>query len=110
MTGARFRISSMWRTWPQANVLALKSDVDDEAFNIGSGQATTEKELIQKIVDLTNPGLEIEHLPAVAGEYSPSRRLSVDKARHLLGFEADTDLETGLRKLIEWRKREQVSR
>lgn len=88
----------------RANVLALKSSVDDEAINIASGKATTLKELIDILIDLTNPGLNIEFLPIQEKTFNASRWISVEKARRLLGFEATTDLKTGLKRLIEWRQ------
>ena len=73
-----------------ANVLALKSDVDDEAFNIGSGKPTTERELIQKVVDLTKPGLEIEYLPAVCARILPVAVALLGKRRERYSvFEAN---------------------
>jgi len=88
----------------EASVLALKSDVDDEAINIASGVPTTTKELIQTLINLTRPGLEIEFLPAPENAFQPSRWVSIEKAKMLLGFAPRTDLQTGLRKLIEWRR------
>ena len=34
-------ISSMSRTWPRANLLAMQSDVSDEVFNVASGDETS---------------------------------------------------------------------
>lgn len=88
----------------KANLLALKSDVDDEAFNIVSGKPTTVRELIQTLIDLTNPKLKIEFLPRTSKVSVPFRWFSVEKAKKLLKFKPDTDLKTGLKKLIAWRE------
>jgi len=87
----------------KANLLALKSDIDDEAFNIVSGRPTTVKELTQTLLDLTNPKLKIEFLPRTGKVSVPFRWFSGLKAKELLRFKPETDLKTGLKKLIEWR-------
>ena len=88
----------------RANLLALKSDIDDEAFNITSGKPATVKELIQTLIDITNPKLKIEFLPRSSKVFVPFRWFSIEKARRMLRFKPKTDLETGLKALIEWRK------
>lgn len=89
----------------EANIQALKSDANDEAINIASGVPTTERELVQAIIDVVSPGLAIETLPARPNAYAPSRWVSVDKATRLLGFEAKTGLREGLKQVFEWRRR-----
>jgi len=88
----------------EANILALRSDISDEALNIVEGKPTTVKELVQTLINLTNPALKIEFLPAPEKLLVPYRWFSGEKARKLLGFKPKTELKTGLRKLIEWRK------
>jgi len=90
----------------RCNVLALKSDVDDEFFNVGTGVQTSIKELCEKILVLTNSNLKVEY-KAYSNE--DARRLvqnrigSTTKAETLIGFKFKDDLEVGLRNLIEWR-------
>jgi UDP-glucose 4-epimerase len=93
----------------KANLLALKSDINDEAFNIVSGRPATVKELIQTLIDLTNPKLKIEFLPRTGKVSVPFRWFSVEKAKKLLKFRPDTDLKTGLKKLIAWRESARTS-
>lgn len=88
----------------QANIMVLKSNVDDEAINIASGRPTTVKELIQTLIDLTNPKLKIEFQPVSQKVFIPFRWFSVEKAKKLIGFKAKTDLKTGLKRLIEWKR------
>lgn len=87
----------------KANLLALKSDVNDEAINIASGKPTTVKQLIQTLIDLTNPKLKIEFLPRSGKVFVPFRWFSIEKARKLLRFKPETDLKTGLKQLIGWK-------
>jgi UDP-glucose 4-epimerase len=88
----------------EANILALKSDVNDEAINIASGEPTTVRHLVQTLIDLTNPKLKIESLPSASKVFVPYRRFSIEKANKLLGFKPRTDLKTGLKQLIEWKR------
>ena len=88
----------------EASILALKSDVNDEAINIVEERPTTVKDLIQTLIAVTDPGLEIEYLPAPDKVFVPYRWFSGEKARELLGFKPKTDLKTGLGKLIEWKR------
>lgn len=93
----------------RCNVLALKSDVSDEFFNVGTGIQTSIKQLCDTILDLKKSDLKVEYKP-----YAPedARRLvqnrigSTEKAEKLLGFRHNDSLEQGLQDLIEWRSRQ----
>jgi UDP-glucose 4-epimerase len=87
----------------RANVLAAKSDVNDEVFNVASG---TETSLVQ-LAELLSKLMNRESLrPEFASERSVnpvSRRLaSTRKGERLLGFRSEIGLEEGLRTLVEW--------
>jgi UDP-glucose 4-epimerase len=92
----------------RCNILALKSTVSDEFFNVGTGVQTTIKSLCEKILTLSHSDLTVKYKP-----YSEEdvRRLvqnrigSTEKARNLLGFEFEENLEKGLKDLIEWRSK-----
>ncbi|MDY6864184.1 MAG: NAD-dependent epimerase/dehydratase family protein [Thermodesulfobacteriota bacterium] len=87
----------------RANILALKADVTDDFFNIGTGQGTTIKELTGLLLDLTDSTLKPQYEPQ--GQTFVTNRIgSTAKAADLLGFRAKTELKDGLKKLIEWRK------
>jgi UDP-glucose 4-epimerase len=91
----------------RCNILALKSTVSDEFFNVGTGVQTTIKSLCEKILTLSNSDLTVEYKP-----YSEEdvRRLvqnrigSIEKAEAKLGFKYTENLNQGLLDLIEWRK------
>ncbi len=76
-------------------------------FNIGSDRETSVNELARLIQQLAGSRSEIVHVPYEAA-YGPSfeetrRRVpDVRRAREVLGFEARTTLEEGLRRTIEW--------
>lgn len=86
-----------------ANLLALQSDVTDEAFNVGTGVQTNLNQLCDELLRLTGSSLRPEHVEARKVANVKARRASIEKAERMLGFRAQTDLQSGLRKLIEWR-------
>jgi len=81
-----------------------------QVFNIGSNRETSINELARLIRGLTNSPSEIAHVPA-ASTYGPDfeetrRRVpDVTRARDVLGFEARTPLEEGLRRTLDWFRR-----
>jgi UDP-glucose 4-epimerase len=90
----------------RANVMALKSDVSGEVFNVSSGRETSLNELAEAILRVTGR-------PDVSPEYTPRndnlvvrRWGSADKAREMLGFEVEIGLDEGLRKVLAYREDE----
>jgi UDP-glucose 4-epimerase len=86
----------------RANILAAKSSVTDEVFNVASGTETSLRELAQMLCQVMGSSLSLEH--AAPRKVNPvSRRLAdTQKAKQLLGFEAGIPLEQGLRDLVAW--------
>lgn len=89
----------------RANVLALTSEVSDVCLNVGCGVQTTINELVAALLRLTNSTLEPEYRPN-AQMFVTNRVGSTEKARAVIGFEARTPLEDGLRSVVEWRARD----
>lgn len=80
-------------------------------FNIGSNQETTINELAGLILELTGSDSEITHMPyssAYGADFEETRRRMPDvaRAREVLGFEAGTPLEQGLRRTLAWFQQE----
>ena len=89
----------------QALIAALEAPLDDllgEVIKLGTGTASSVTTIADKIVELTgaDPAL-CENIPDRPGQVE-KHISSTSKARALLGWEARTDLETGLQKTIEW--------
>ncbi|HSQ00730.1 MAG TPA: NAD-dependent epimerase/dehydratase family protein [Candidatus Dormibacteraeota bacterium] len=84
---------------------------DGEVFNIGTDVETTILELAKHIIAVTGSSSRIELVPQ-ATIYGNSyedigRRVpDVTKMRTVLGVTADTPLDVGLRKTVEWFQRE----
>ncbi|HEY6778319.1 MAG TPA: NAD-dependent epimerase/dehydratase family protein [Thermoleophilaceae bacterium] len=77
-----------------ANLLALESDVGDEDFNVGCGEATSLNELVATLSSIV--GVDVE--PEYSGDAVtvPPRVGDPSKSRDLLGFEARIPLREGL--------------
>jgi UDP-glucose 4-epimerase len=90
----------------RANILALKSDVTDEFFNVGMGVKTTINELTERLIELSGSNVQPEYRPQEQ-MFVTHRVGSTEKAERLLGFRAQTHLEEGLTTVIEWRRRDQ---
>jgi UDP-glucose 4-epimerase len=93
----------------RANVLAAKSDVTDEVFNVASGTETSLLTLAQTLTRIMGSSLEPQYAPARKVNAVPRRLADVSKARDLLGFEAQMSLEEGLRNLVGWWRHESAA-
>jgi len=86
----------------QANVCALKADVSDRFYNVGSGTRTSLRELTEMIQELTGSYAPIQYEPA--GKTFVTNRIgSTVNAERDIGFRTTIDLREGLQRLIEWR-------
>jgi dTDP-L-rhamnose 4-epimerase len=94
----------------QANLLALETDrADYQAINVGTGNATSVKEVMSMLAE--GLGKEIE--PEITGKYREGdiRHCVADisRARTLLGYEPKVSLEQGISELLDWVKRQDAS-
>lgn len=89
----------------RANVCALKSDVPFGFYNVGRGIKTSIKELTEMMLELTGSELPIKYEPA--GQTFVTNRVGDPRAAERdLGFKWTVDLEEGMKRLIEWRKKD----
>jgi UDP-glucose 4-epimerase len=91
----------------RANVMAMASEVSGETFNVVSGVATTVKRLVEILLEITGSSLEpVYGSGGGAVQSSKGSQLNFSRAKieAQLGWRPEVDLETGLRRLIEWRK------
>jgi UDP-glucose 4-epimerase len=87
----------------RANLAAARSDINDDAFNVGTGIQTSLKELCHLVLRLTESTLLPEYREARKVGNVQRRRAAIEKAEKMLGFRAAVPLEQGLRELIHWR-------
>jgi UDP-glucose 4-epimerase len=86
----------------RANILALKSNVTDEFFNVGMGVKTTINQLVHTLLEITGSNLRPEYRPQQ--QMFVSQRVgSTEKAERMLGFGAKIPLDEGLRSVVKWR-------
>jgi nucleoside-diphosphate-sugar epimerase len=93
----------------RANLLAATADATDEAFNVASGVETSLLELAHGLLAAMDSDLQVEFGPERAAAKVPRRLADTGRARAVLGFEAEVDLEEGLRRLVDWWRAERAS-
>lgn len=86
-----------------ANVCAMKAETVDTFYNVGTGKRTSLKELAEKLLVLTNFDKEIQYAPRSQATLVRNRIGSPKKAAEEIGFNAQIDLNEGLKRLIQWR-------
>jgi UDP-glucose 4-epimerase len=93
----------------RSNILALRSDISDEVFNVASGVETSLNELAAALLRVMGSSLRPEYGPE--RKVNPvSRRLAdTSKAESMLGFRARVSLDEGLRRLVGWWHRQKAA-
>ena len=86
----------------RANIRAAKANVTDEVFNVASGTEASLNQLAGTLLGVMQSNLRPEYHPERKVNPVQRRLADISKARHLLGFEASTSLEEGLRRLVAW--------
>lgn len=92
----------------RANLLAAQSDVTDVALNVASGVETSLLELAEMLLAVMGSDLSVEFGPERSVNKVSRRLAETTFAREQLGFEAETGLEDGLTRLVEWWKAERA--
>jgi UDP-glucose 4-epimerase len=86
----------------QSNILAAVSDVTEGVYNIASGTETSLLGLAEALLRAMDSDLGVEHGPERAVNGVTRRLADVSAAARDLAWRPTTDLDTGLRKLVEW--------
>jgi GDP-L-fucose synthase len=85
-------------------IIRAARDYDDsDPVNLGNGREVMIRDLVEMIAQLTNFKGEIRW-QASKPDGQPRRQLDVTRAFERFGFRAETSLEDGLRRTIEWYK------
>ena len=85
----------------EAIKLAIEKDVPPDPINIGTGKEIKICELASEIAEQMGFSGEILY-DSNKPDGQPRRCLDTNKAKELLGFEAKTSFQEGLKKTIEW--------
>lgn len=89
----------------RANLMALKSSVTNECFNVASGVETSLTELAHLLIRLRGKqGKLTPTFEPIDGGLVTRRWGDPAKARDLLGFVTTTSVEEGMRRVIAWRE------
>jgi UDP-glucose 4-epimerase len=84
-----------------ANLAAMESDISAEEFNVGSGAEASAREIAEKIIEIAGAEVEVQYQPDV--RVLMKRRVgSNQKAKDLLGWEAQIPLDAGLTDTVDW--------
>jgi UDP-glucose 4-epimerase len=86
----------------RANVLAAKSDVTDQVFNIASGTETSLNDLAAALGRAMGKDLRPQYGPVRKVNAVGPRLAGTEKAKRLLGFTPQFSLEEGLDRLVRW--------
>jgi UDP-glucose 4-epimerase len=85
-----------------ANVLALLSDVTDEAFNVGDQVETNLSQMLAALLKVNNSSLKPVYKEANSVNPVSRRFANISKAKQLLGYIPTITLEQGLKELSDW--------
>jgi UDP-glucose 4-epimerase len=84
------------------NLLAMASEIEAEAFNVGSGTTATVQDVVNQLLQLTGSSLQPVYRRDI--DVPMMRRVgSSEKARRLLGYRASIALNEGLAELVKGR-------
>jgi len=87
----------------RACVLAMRSQLTDEYFNISSGVQVSILELCKTLLRIMEKDVEIEFQRVDDNTLVTDRIGSVEKASSDLGFKVQTSLEDGLQEVVCWK-------
>jgi UDP-glucose 4-epimerase len=93
----------------KANLCAMRADRADRFYNVGTGKRTSLFEIAQMLLNLTRSNQEIKFAPRSQATLVRNRIGSTVRAQAEIGFKAETKLEEGLLRLIEWRRDAKLS-
>jgi len=83
----------------QTNLLALETEHTRQAFNIGSGRATSIKDVCELCIDAMGSNLTMEIKPARLFDF-PVFVYDISKAQTLLNFEPKWNLSKGIKDIL----------
>src|SRR6266567_3480926 len=93
----------------RANLLAARSPLTDDVFNVACGVETSLKELASALLAAMDSDLPVEHGPERAVNGVTRRLADTSSAASRLGFKAEIGLADGLRGLVDWWRAERAS-
>jgi UDP-glucose 4-epimerase len=99
--GLQFRNYVYVEDLAEAHLAVLGDGAADQIINLEGREPVSIRRAAEVIRELINPLLPIEFVPARPGDYA-GREVSAGKAKQLLGWEARTSFEDGMRRYLDW--------
>ena len=85
-----------------SNILALKSEITDDVFNVARGEETSLNDLAAALLRVMHSNLKPEYGPERKVNPVGRRLADISKAERLMGFRAGVGLDEGLSRLVDW--------
>src|SRR3989338_6906141 len=92
----------------EGNVLALRSVAKNKIYNLDGREKVTIKQIAETIQRVVG-NVRIEYIPARPGDFS-GKEVSSERAKSELGWEPRVDFEEGVRRYVDWYKKEEARR
>lgn len=86
----------------EANVLAMKSDVEFGIYNVGTGSSVTLNSMFKLLTEKTGKNIEAKYIENKIKNYVPKTQADTSKAESEIGFKAKISLEDGIDKIIKY--------
>jgi UDP-glucose 4-epimerase len=106
--GSQFRQFIYVEDLAEGNILALRSIAKNKIYNLDGKDKITIKQIAETVQKLIG-GVKIKSVPARPGDFS-GKEVSSELAKRELGWEPKVSFEEGLRRYIEWHKKEEAER
>jgi nucleoside-diphosphate-sugar epimerase len=87
-----------------AELILTKKESKDEAFNVGSGNKMSIREIAEMVKKVTNSSSELQLLPPRT-EFEKEPQISypsIDKLKGKLGYEPIVNFEKGIERVVKW--------
>ena len=91
----------------EAHVLALRPEAENQVFNLEGTVPISVRHLAEAVTEVLGSDSGINYLPGRVGDYA-GRTVSVAKTSSVLGWEAHTPFDEGLRRYVDWYTAEKV--
>ena len=81
---------------------AISKNGKNQTFNLGTGKETSIKKLAQTITEITNSKSKILFKPQRNFDHIKKRKMNINKAKKLIGYNPQIDIKEGLKRTYQW--------
>ena len=99
--GSQFRNYVYVDDLAAAHLAALSGDAENEVFNLKGPEPITIRRIAEEVRELLGAPFTIDGGSLTPGDYE-GRVISGEKAKRVLGWEAETPFPDGLRRYVDW--------